>query len=135
VSGLLCRADLDGHVVDRGVFRQRERVDRFDLLRRGVLEDLRDVDARQESGNSAANFGVTKRAAAGDGAFRSNDFQRAGGSFRSCVNGGMRGPESDGHETYKGQTHCNGKSPQKMAPHTCLREQAIGTSFRCETLP
>ena len=55
-------ADLDRHVINSGILRKWKGVYRFDGIGCGVLEDLRDRDARQESADRPADFGVLERA-------------------------------------------------------------------------
>src|SRR5260221_13383556 len=55
-------ADLYGHVIDSGIFGQRESVDRFNVLRCGVFKCLGDSYTSYESADRAANVGVLERA-------------------------------------------------------------------------
>src|SRR5207302_1069034 len=70
--------DLDGHIVDGCVLRQRESVDGFDVLGRRVGEDLRDCNAGEEAADAGANVGVLQRAGALDFAVFPDDAERAG---------------------------------------------------------
>ncbi len=71
-------ANLDGHVIDGGVLRQREGVEGFDVLGRGVGEDLGHRDASEEPADAGAHVGVFERARALHPAVFADDAERAG---------------------------------------------------------
>ena len=120
-------ADLDGHVVDRGVVGQRECVDRFDILRSGVLECLGDVDAGEESGDGAANFGVAKRAGAADGSVFADDSEGSRGLLRSQRKlWSELGQRRMALRVTTERHTTTDRGRRRIALHTCLREQAIG---------
>lgn len=104
-SANCARADLDGHIVDRGIFRKRKRVDRLDLLGSSVLELLRDINARDESADGATNVGVTERTRSRDGSVLPDNTERSGSYLGRSRNGGLHGPENNGRQSYEGKTH------------------------------
>jgi len=55
-------SDLHGHIVDRGIGRQREGVDGLDLFGEGVVKLLGDGDACQRTGNANLHVSVAQRA-------------------------------------------------------------------------
>jgi hypothetical protein len=114
-------ADLHGHVVNGGVFGQRECIDRFDRLRSRVLEGLSDGDAGEESADAAAHFGVTKRACAFDRSRFVEDAERSGafvGRRRNCR---LCGPQNHGGQDEQRKADDQPQGVQTMALHRCLR--------------
>src|SRR5467141_1087526 len=95
-------ANLDGHVIDDGVLRQREGVEGFDVLGRGVGEDLGHRDASEEPADAGAHVGVLERARALQPAVSPGE----GEARTSCC--GPTATNSKTARTMAGRTDCMG---------------------------
>jgi len=116
-------ADLDGHVVDSRVLRQRERVHSLDVLSRRIAENLGDGDASQKPADAGAHLRMLQRAGALNRAVLADDAERPR-RLSGCWRGKNRWLQTNCGEEQQGERRRENEKPgaPDMAFHGNLRE-------------